>query len=204
MNTLPDYLAPGLRIVSIGLNPSLRSVEAGFYFANPRNRFWPALIASGIAPKGLAPGAQAIRALFEEHGLGFTDVVKRPSAGGAALRAARRASDARSRPTGHGSPGFTARLPTRAIFGTPKASVPASRGASRRNPPAAGSSSHPIRARPTRSSRSMISSTGTGAWHALPRQSKCDTFSPPEPGGGPPDMAGKELVVINQGGYPNG
>ena len=94
MKSLPDFLGPGLRIVSIGLNPSLRSVEAGFYFANPRNRFWPALIASGIAPADLAPGAQALRTLFERHGLGFTDVVKRPSAGGAALRAADFARDA--------------------------------------------------------------------------------------------------------------
>lgn len=88
MDTLPDYLRPGLRVLSIGLNPSLRSVEAGFYFANPRNRFWPALLASGLAPPGLEPGARAIRVLYEEHGIGFTDVVKRPSAGGAALRVA--------------------------------------------------------------------------------------------------------------------
>lgn len=87
MKTLPDYLGPGLRIVSIGLNPSLRSVEAGFYFANPRNRFWSALTASRLAPSNLEPGPQAVRTLFERHGIGFTDVVKRPSAGGAALRA---------------------------------------------------------------------------------------------------------------------
>ena len=31
MNTLADYLRAGLAIVSIGLNPSLRSVAAGFY-----------------------------------------------------------------------------------------------------------------------------------------------------------------------------
>ena len=88
MNTLPDYLRPGLCVISIGLNPSLKSVEAGFYFANPRNRFWPALLASGLAPPTLTPGPDAVRLLFEEYGIGFTDVVKRPSAGGAALRAA--------------------------------------------------------------------------------------------------------------------
>lgn len=88
MKTLADYLRPGLAILSIGLNPSLGSVEAGFYFANPRNRFWAALAASGLAPAELTPGPDAIRVLFEEHGIGFTDVVKRPSAGGASLRAA--------------------------------------------------------------------------------------------------------------------
>ena len=88
MDTLADYLRPGLRVLSIGLNPSLGSVRAGFYFANPRNRFWPALLASGLAPAGLTPGEEAIARLFAEHGIGFTDVVKRASAGGASLRAA--------------------------------------------------------------------------------------------------------------------
>jgi len=37
--TLPDHLAPGLDIVSIGINPSRYSVERGFYFARPGNRF---------------------------------------------------------------------------------------------------------------------------------------------------------------------
>ena len=88
LNTLADYLRPGLRILSIGLNPSLGSVAAGFYFANPRNRFWPALLAAGLAPPHMTPGAAAIEELFAEHAMGFTDVVKRPSAGGASLRAA--------------------------------------------------------------------------------------------------------------------
>lgn len=88
MNTLSDYLRSGLRVLSIGLNPSLGSVEAGFYFANPRNRFWSALLASDLVPPDLMPGPDAMRVLFEEHGIGFTDVVKRPSAGGASLRAA--------------------------------------------------------------------------------------------------------------------
>lgn len=87
MKTLPDYLRPGLRLLSIGLNPSVASVEAGFYFANPRNRFWRALLASGLAPAGLEPGPDAVALLFERHGIGFTDVVKRPSASGSALRA---------------------------------------------------------------------------------------------------------------------
>jgi len=86
--TLADYLRPGLRVLSIGLNPSLGSAEAGFYFANPRNRFWPALFASGLAPPGMTPGREGIQKLFEQHHMGFTDVVKRPSAGGGSLRAA--------------------------------------------------------------------------------------------------------------------
>jgi TDG/mug DNA glycosylase family protein len=86
--TLPDYLRPGLDIVSIGLNPSLPSVRDGFYFANPRNRFWRALNASGLVTELLDPGVAATGILFHRYGIGFTDVVKRPTAGGHELRAA--------------------------------------------------------------------------------------------------------------------
>lgn len=96
MQTLPDLLAPGLRVVSVGLNPSLPSVEAGFYFANPRNRFWAALNASGLLDEVLQPGPQAMRRLFEVHRIGFTDLVKRPTRGAGDLRAA----DYRSGATG--------------------------------------------------------------------------------------------------------
>ena len=88
MKTLPDYLRPGLALVSIGLNPSLPSVHAGFYFANPRNRFWRALNGSGLLAGPLEPGVAAMQLLLDEHAIGFTDVVKRPTAGGHELRAA--------------------------------------------------------------------------------------------------------------------
>jgi TDG/mug DNA glycosylase family protein len=99
MRTLPDFLEPGLAVISIGLNPSLPSVEAGFYFANPRNRFWRALAAAGVdvgfapaaspaAPVSPTDGQIAQKRLFREHRIGFTDVVKRPTAGAAGLRAA--------------------------------------------------------------------------------------------------------------------
>ena len=88
LKTLPDYLRPGLRIVSIGLNPSLPSVRDGFYFANPRNRFWRALNASGLIAAELVPGVDAMNTLLERYRIGFTDVVKRPTAGGHDLRAA--------------------------------------------------------------------------------------------------------------------
>lgn len=75
-------------MLSIGLNPSLPSVAAGFYFANPRNRFWSALNASRLLDAALEPGAAAVQSLFERHGIGFTDLVKRPTRGSADLRAA--------------------------------------------------------------------------------------------------------------------
>ena len=84
MRTLPDYLAPGLDIVFVGLNPGLTSVSAGHYFAMPRNRFWPAVNRSGLLRKRL--DARNDR-LALDQGIGFTDVVKRPSAGSSNLRA---------------------------------------------------------------------------------------------------------------------
>ena len=85
MDTLPDYLAPGLDIVFVGLNPGLQSVRDGHYFASPSNRFWRAINRSGLLTEPLEPrtDSEAIK-----QGIGFTDVVKRPSSGAADLRAA--------------------------------------------------------------------------------------------------------------------
>ncbi len=78
--TLPDFLAPGLDIVSIGINPSLYSVECRFYFARPGNRFWPALNASGLASAAVEPSRETIEWLFHKQRIGFTDLVKRATA----------------------------------------------------------------------------------------------------------------------------
>ena len=86
MKTLPDVLAPGLRLLSIGLNPSLPSVAACFYFANPRNRFWKALNASRLLSMPVAAGPAAMQILLERERVGFTDLVKRPTRGVADLR----------------------------------------------------------------------------------------------------------------------
>ena len=83
--SLPDYLRPGLDIVSIGINPSLYSVEKGFAFARPGNRFWPVFNAAKIVAVKLEPGRAAIEALFRDHAIGFTDIVKRPTRSAAEL-----------------------------------------------------------------------------------------------------------------------
>ena len=85
VDTLPDYLRPGLDIVLIGLNPSAYSVRVGRYFANPRNRFWRAISASGLVGRGVGPEDDA--ALLDV-GIGFTDVVKRPTPQASGLTAA--------------------------------------------------------------------------------------------------------------------
>ena len=85
VDTLPDYLRPGLDVVFVGINPGLTSAKAGHYFFNPRNRFWTAFNAAGLAPEPLGPETDA-RAL--DYGVGFTDVVKRPTRQMSELRAA--------------------------------------------------------------------------------------------------------------------
>jgi TDG/mug DNA glycosylase family protein len=82
--SLPDLLGPGLRIVFVGINPSLYSVARGHYFARLSNRFWPQFSRSRLslpAREGLG-----VERLLAEHdaklppfGFGFTDVVKRAS-----------------------------------------------------------------------------------------------------------------------------
>jgi len=88
MDTLPDLLADKLHILSIGLNPSLPSVNAGFYFANPRNRFWKALNGCGYFPETLQPSLNSCHHLLEQYAIGFTDLIKRPTAGCKDLNAA--------------------------------------------------------------------------------------------------------------------
>ncbi len=77
---LPDRLRPGLDIVSIGINPSVLSAQLGFNFARPGNRFWPTLNAARLVSPDLEPGRAAVETMFREHGIGFTDIVPRPTA----------------------------------------------------------------------------------------------------------------------------
>ena len=79
---LPDYLREGLDIVFVGINPSSYSARVGHYFANPRNRFWTALNRSGLVNVG-ETGRLPLRPEDDhqllDYGIGFTDLVKRPT-----------------------------------------------------------------------------------------------------------------------------
>ncbi len=88
METLPDFCREQLFFLSIGLNPNPVSVEAGFYFANPRNRFWKALNGSRLVDVKLEPGVAAMEKLFTKYNIGFTDLVKKPTSMGKNLRVA--------------------------------------------------------------------------------------------------------------------
>ncbi|MBI2458182.1 MAG: mismatch-specific DNA-glycosylase [candidate division NC10 bacterium] len=82
---LPDYLAPGLDIIFVGINPGEQSARAGHYYANPRNPFWRLLYEAGLTPRQLRPEEDH---LLLTLGYGITDIVKRPSRGVADLTAA--------------------------------------------------------------------------------------------------------------------
>ena len=82
--TVPDVMAPGLRVLFCGINPGLYTAAVGHHFARPGNRFWPALYASGFTERLLSA--------FEERellskGYGITNVVERATATAAELSA---------------------------------------------------------------------------------------------------------------------
>lgn len=75
--TVPDLIAPNLRVLFCGINPSLYSAAVGHHFARPGNRFWPTLYAAGFTDRLLSP--------FDERellarGYGITNVVARATA----------------------------------------------------------------------------------------------------------------------------
>jgi double-stranded uracil-DNA glycosylase len=76
---------PGLRVLFVGINPSLRSAEVGHHFARPGNRFWPTLHAAGFTPRLLAPQEDG---LLPSFGIGVANIVSRPTRAAAELTAA--------------------------------------------------------------------------------------------------------------------
>lgn len=71
-HSLPDLVAEQLRVLTVGLNPSPASADHGIGYARAGNRFWPAAIAAGLVTIDRDP----LDALTN-HGVGFTDIVKR-------------------------------------------------------------------------------------------------------------------------------
>src|SRR5436189_5337213 len=76
--TIPDLIAPGLKVLFCGINPGLYSGAVGHHFARPGNRFWPALHAAGFTDR--------LFSAFEEHellarGYGITNFAARATAG---------------------------------------------------------------------------------------------------------------------------
>lgn len=72
MLSLPDTVQAGMRLLVCGLNPSVYAAERGVGFARPGNRFWPAMVAAGLADRERDP-----LALLRDRRIGMTDIVKR-------------------------------------------------------------------------------------------------------------------------------
>jgi double-stranded uracil-DNA glycosylase len=70
-------IAPGLKVLFVGINPGLYSAATGHHFARPGNRFWPALHLAGFTTRQLHPSEQ--RELLKE-GWGITNLVNRGTA----------------------------------------------------------------------------------------------------------------------------
>lgn len=80
--TVPDLIAPGLRVLFCGINPGLYSAATRHHFARPGNRFWPVLHSAGFTPRVLKPWEE--RELLG-WGLGITNLVARATAAAAEL-----------------------------------------------------------------------------------------------------------------------
>lgn len=80
--TLADSVDRGMRLLLCGLNPSVYSADAGVGYARPGNRFWPAMVAAGLATVD-----RDAHHLLRRHRIGLTDVVKRATVTAAELTA---------------------------------------------------------------------------------------------------------------------
>src|SRR5580698_7394726 len=79
---VPDVLRPGLKVLFVGINPSLYSAAVGHHFARPGNRFWAAVFGGGFSARMLS--------CFDERellatGCGIANVVDRATVAAAEL-----------------------------------------------------------------------------------------------------------------------
>ena len=74
---IPDLVGPSVRVLLVGINPSLYSGWSGRHFARPGNRLWRTLHEAGFTDRQLHPEqTDAILAA----GLGITNLVARATA----------------------------------------------------------------------------------------------------------------------------
>jgi len=83
LRPLPDRVAPGLRILLVGINPGMRSAALGHHFAGHSNRFWKLLREAGLVPEHVGYEEDAT---LPQYGLGLANLVDRPTPGVADLR----------------------------------------------------------------------------------------------------------------------
>src|SRR6266508_1991317 len=83
MRPLKDRIAPGVRVLFVGINPGIRSAEIGHHFAGYSNRFWKLLYESRLVPEPI--GTEDDHRLTE-WGFGITNLIPRPTPGIDTLR----------------------------------------------------------------------------------------------------------------------
>lgn len=79
---LADTVGADMRVLLVGLNPSILSAERGVGFVRAGNRFWPAALAAELVSRDRDP----LHAL-DHHRVGMTNLVARPTRGADELRA---------------------------------------------------------------------------------------------------------------------
>lgn len=80
---VPDLLGPDPKLLFVGINPGLWTAATQTHFAHPVNRFYPALLRSGIIehPVDAAAGmTDEDRDRLRARGIGITNLVRRATA----------------------------------------------------------------------------------------------------------------------------
>ena len=80
--TTSDIIAPDLKILFCGINPSVYSAVVGHHFARPGNRFWPALYNGGLTPRLMRPDEDE---QLLDYKLGVTNMAARATVAAADL-----------------------------------------------------------------------------------------------------------------------
>jgi TDG/mug DNA glycosylase family protein len=75
--TIPDLVGPGLKVLLVGINPSLWSGAVGAHFGRPSNRLWRTLHQAGFSDRLLHPSESQ---LLLASGVGITNLVARSTA----------------------------------------------------------------------------------------------------------------------------
>lgn len=86
-----DLIGDDLRLLFVGINPSLWTAATATHFAHPGNRFFPALFLAGIIERQIDRGlgmSDADRTHLLDRGIGITNVAHRATAKASELSAA--------------------------------------------------------------------------------------------------------------------
>jgi len=88
--TVADLVAPGCRLLFVGINPGLRTAATNTHFCHPSNRFYKAMRSAGILDWEVDPDtgmSNDQRTDFLSRGMGITNLVPRATARAAELAA---------------------------------------------------------------------------------------------------------------------